>query len=260
MKIRSFHSCSTAILAAAVLAALMGSTAVLAQSAPVALTATPAAVGPVVRGGQACAGGEIYDDGTAENGYSGNPAQVSSFQGGMLFTPAAYPATYDTVCVGLVSLGGANLDFQIQVHADDGAGGTPGTLLGSVPVSVTDLPGGLPCTFYTVDISSLGLNIASGSVIIGAQWNPMTFPSRFLCSDESVTTTLRPGYLNFNLGDGWVATETVFPAYRAQLVRAVEGQVQAAEPGVPVPGIGGWVAAALAGLMLLVAGRRLSTR
>ncbi|HSJ84597.1 MAG TPA: hypothetical protein VLA91_12345, partial [Acidimicrobiia bacterium] len=34
-----------------------------------------------------CAGGEIYDDGVAENAYSGNPATVDTFDGVMLFTP-----------------------------------------------------------------------------------------------------------------------------------------------------------------------------
>lgn len=227
MNIRSLHACSTSVLAAWILASLLGSAEVQAQSAAVALTATPAAVGPITRGGQACAGGEIYDDGSAENGYSGNPSVVTSFQGVMQFTPAAYPATYSSVCVGLVSLGGAALDFQIQVHDDDGAGGTPGTLLGSVPVSVTDLPGGLPCTFYTVDVSSLGLNVASGSVHVGVQWDPSVFPSRFICSDESPATTLRLGHINFNTGDGWQTTETLFPAYRAKLLRAVGGPVSA---------------------------------
>ena len=38
-------------------------------------------VGVPALGGNDCAGGEIYDDGGAENGYGGNPATVSSFQG-----------------------------------------------------------------------------------------------------------------------------------------------------------------------------------
>jgi uncharacterized repeat protein (TIGR01451 family) len=181
-------------------------------------------VGPLAFGGD-CAGGEIYDDGSAENGYSGNPALVASFEGVQQFTPAAFPGTYDTVCVALVSLAGPNLDFEIEVRDDDGAGGTPGTLLGALPVSAAGIPAGLPCAFYQYDITSLMLNIPSGNVFIGVRWNPMLFPSRFVCSDESPATPLHPGYVNFNLGNGWQATQTVFPAYRAKLIRAIPGTV-----------------------------------
>ncbi|MGH9382479.1 MAG: hypothetical protein ACRD2Z_18020 [Thermoanaerobaculia bacterium] len=188
-------------------------------------------VGPVAPRavGADCAGGEIYDDGAAENGYSGNPAIVSTFEGVQQFTPAAYPGTYDTVCVGLVSLGGPNLDFEIEVRDDDGVDGGPGTLLGAVPVSAAGIPGGLPCAFFEYDITSLGLNIPDGNVWIGVRWNPMTFPSRFICADESPATLLHPGFVNFDTA-GWQATQTVFPGYRAKLVRAIPGEAE--ETGV----------------------------
>ena len=182
-------------------------------------------IGPPTIGGNDCAGGEIYDDGTAENGYSGNPAIISSFEGVMQFTPLAYPGTYDTVCVGLVSLGGPNLDFEIEVRDDDGAGGIPGTLLGALPVSAAGIPGGLPCAFFEYDITSLALNIPSGNVWIGVRWNPMLFPSRFICADESPATPLHPGFVNFNNPSMWQATQTVFPGYRANQIRAIPGVV-----------------------------------
>jgi uncharacterized repeat protein (TIGR01451 family) len=184
-------------------------------------------VGVPSLGGTDCAGGEIYDDGGAENGYSGNPALISSFQGTQVFTPSSYPFAYDTVCVGLVSLGGPTLDFNIEVLDDDGTAGGPGTSLGSVPVSVATLPAGLPCGWFSVDISSLNLNIASGNVWIGVQWNPMSFPSRFICADESAATPLHPGQVNFNNPSLWQTTQTVFPAYRAKLIRALGGPVSA---------------------------------
>jgi hypothetical protein len=49
-----------------------------------------------------CAGGEIYDDGTFENAYS---AFSGTFEGVHRFTPGAYPATYDAVCVALTTFG-----------------------------------------------------------------------------------------------------------------------------------------------------------
>ena len=191
--------------------------------AGVALTDAPIVVGPSSINGTACAGGEIYDDGSAENGYSGNPATVTSFEGVQQFTPGSYPNGYQTVCIGLVSLNGPTLDLEIEVRDDDGAGGTPGTLLGSVPFQATAIPAGLPCAFYSVDISSLNLNIASGSVFIGARWNPQVFPSRFVCADESPATVLHPGYINFNNPSLWQTTQTTFPVYRAKLIRAIAG-------------------------------------
>jgi uncharacterized repeat protein (TIGR01451 family) len=204
----------------AVLVLALGTAGAGAQE--LALNPNVGPVGPRAFGAD-CAGGEIYDDGSAENGYSGNPALISSFEGVMQFTPAAFPGTYDTVCVGLVSLAGPNLDFEIEVRDDDGAAGSPGTLLGAVPVSAAGIPGGLPCAFFEYDITSLALNIPSGNVWIGVRWNPMLFPSRFICADETVATPIHPGFVNFNNPSMWQATQTVFPGYRANLIRAIPG-------------------------------------
>lgn len=186
-------------------------------------------VGPLVPTGGDCAGGEIYDDGSAENGYSGNPALVSLFQGVQQFTPASFPWNYDSVCVCFTTTaaGGPNLDLEIEVLDDDGPGGGPGTSLGAVPASIAGIPLFPGTSFYQFDISSLNLSIAAGNVWIGPRWNPMLFPSRFVCADESAGTPLHPGFVNFNTGSGWQATQTVFPAYRAKLVRALGGPVGA---------------------------------
>lgn len=170
----------------------------------------------------ACTDGEVYDDGTFENGYSGNPAIVSLFQAEQLFTPGTYPGTYTRACVCLTQTGGATLDFDLEVREDNG--GEPGALLGSVPVSLADIPGFPSARFYEVDLSQLGLNIDSGSVWIGPAWNPMAFPSRFVCADETPATPLHQGAVNFDSA-GWSATESLFPAFRAQLIRALGGAV-----------------------------------
>jgi len=103
-------------------------------------------VGPFAIGGTGDrAGGELYDVGSAENGYSGNPAVVSSFQRVQQFAPGSYPFDYINVCIALATLSGNNLAFNVQVWDDDGTGGGPGTMLGSFPASVTGIPGGLPC-------------------------------------------------------------------------------------------------------------------
>ncbi len=215
---------ATAVGGAALLLALSGAGAGARQ---LALDPGPGPVGPVVEGGNDCAGGEIYDDGTAENGYTGDPAFVDSFEAVQLFVPAGYPATYDTACVCLTTIpaGGPTLDLDLEVRADDGAGGSPGTLLGALPVTAAGIPNFPANAFFAFDVTGLTPTIPSGQVWIGVRWNPMAFPNRFLCADETATTPLRPGYLNFNNGMGWQLTQTVFAAHRAKLIRAVPGIV-----------------------------------
>lgn len=179
----------------------------------------------------ACAGGEVYDDATFENGYSGNPATVTLFESVQQFTPTSYPATYNKVCVCMTSVGGATLDFEVEVRDDDGIGGSPGTLLGAVPISVNDIPGFPSARFYEVDISGLGLDVQDGNLWIGPRWDPAAFPSRFVCADETPATPLQPGFVNFNDG-GWQATESLFGNYRATLVRALGGAQGEATFGV----------------------------
>jgi hypothetical protein len=167
-------------------------------------------------GSEDCPGGEAYDDGVPENGYSGNPALVSSVEIVQLFNPTGSTLTYTGTCVALVTLDEPTLDFEIVVFAN--AGGTPGAEIGAVPASVTDLPGALPGQWYIFNITSLALT-PTEPIFVGTRWNPMTFPSRFLLADETPATPLHTGFANFNGGAGWQATETVFPNFRAQLIR-----------------------------------------
>ena len=176
-----------------------------------------------------CAGGEIYDDGSYENGYGGNPPTIETFQAVQLFTPAAYPATYEAVCVALTTLTEPkDLAFEIEVRDDDGPGGEPGTLLGTVDASASAIPvaGAAPynCAFYRFETSGLGLEIADGSVFIGVRW-ATDDPNHFICADQSAETPLHPGSVNLNTGDGWQPTQTLFPGYRALAVRAIGRQV-----------------------------------
>ena len=49
----------------------------------------------------------IHDDGTIENGYSGNPgAGVTEVRFADKFTPTSYPSTYSSVCLDFVTLAG----------------------------------------------------------------------------------------------------------------------------------------------------------
>lgn len=73
-----------------------------------------------------CPAGEVYDDGVAENGYSGNPASIDTFEAVQKFTPGTYPVRYIDVCLALTALGASDLEFEITVYDDDGADGARG--------------------------------------------------------------------------------------------------------------------------------------
>jgi hypothetical protein len=86
--------------------------------------------------------------------------------------------------------------------------------------------------FNSVDVSALGLNIASGSVYIGVRLNPQTESGVYIGSDESGTNLPAGGFVSFDTGTGPEFTPTAdsFPAYTSLMVRAVEGLTNCTNP------------------------------
>jgi uncharacterized repeat protein (TIGR01451 family) len=191
--------------------------AALAGIVAVALLAIGAAPAAAQSG---CAGGEAYDDGSNENGYTGNFAS-KSIQFVQRFTPSVYPATYTRVCLALTRTSlETDLDFEVEAYDDDGPGGGPGTFLGSLPAVATSLPNNLPCAFYEVDVSQLGFAVMSGSVFLGLRWSPAAQPDRYVCSDESASTPLHPAFTRSSLAS-WDPVQTAFLNFRALAIRAL---------------------------------------
>ena len=65
----------------------------------------------------------IHDDGTIEDGYSGNPgAGVTEVRVVDKFTPTSYPNSYTSVCLDFVTLAGGppTYNVDIVVFDDDG--------------------------------------------------------------------------------------------------------------------------------------------
>lgn len=205
-----------------VAATLLAVTVVLAQDGANNETAEYGTQSQVASsGGPVCGGtggsvGIIHDDGTFENGYAGNPASVTIFQNVDLFNPVGPSYSYTRFCVGLVSLAGPNLNFEIVFYDNNGTGGAPGTELAAVPASASNIPNSLPCGWYEYDLTNAsGLPTgADGDVYIGVRYNPATYPSVYTCADESATTPLWTGYAQFNTG-GWSTTQSYFPNFRA---------------------------------------------
>jgi hypothetical protein len=165
----------------------------------------------------------IHDDGTVENGYGGGPGITVIYAD--KFTPAVYPTSYTSVCLSFNRLcaGPTSYPIEIVVFKDDGPGGSPGTELGALPVTITNIPIFPDPTpvWNSFDISSLNIVVNSGSVYIGARWSSDSLAQVYMSSDENGPGS-GGGYWFSNIDNAWAPIQNVFPLYRAMFVRAVE--------------------------------------
>src|SRR5207249_1213230 len=178
----------------------------------------------------------IHDDGGIENGYSGNPALVTEVRFVDKFTPGSYPASYSSVCLDFVILSGgpATYPIDVVVYDDDGAGGSPGTLLGELngQTATTHLftGGGQAPIWNNYDISSLGINVTSGSVYIGTRYAPAS-NNVFTSADESGSPGFAGGYWWMNFDGVWSHTQQALPDFLSLFLRVVQVVVD----GMPSP-------------------------
>jgi hypothetical protein len=166
----------------------------------------------------------IHDDGTVETGYQSGPGILGIFAD--KFTPTSYPSIYTSVCLAFNRLcgGPASERVEVVVFDDDGPGGSPGTELGAMQVTVDNIPIFPDPTpvWNSFDISSLNIVVNDGSVYIGARWTPPSLFDRvFLSSDENGPGD-GDGYYFDNFDNFWTPIRNFFPFYRAMFVRAVE--------------------------------------
>ncbi len=191
----------------------------------------------------------IQDDGTVENGYSGNPATVSEVRFVDRYTPEEYPAYLTGVCVAFLTISGStSFDIDIVVYDDSGAGGAPGSEIDrlSATVNVDQLsppvPPDHPPVWTSIDLSSLDIEVTSGSIYVGVSFNPVD-PNYFVAGDQS---TDRPigfsgGHWWNNNDNVWEPIQSGFPDYRALMVRPV----LLTEPeGCDAPEAIGWLSVA----------------
>jgi hypothetical protein len=168
-----------------------------------------------------CAGGIIFDDGSYEDAVSvplANGIQVMSF------TLPANAAAIQQVCVALTRLSGSptpDLAFNVVFYAADGAQGTPGTLLGSVPATATAVPitSGMTIDtqFYAVAIGAALTLPESRNIYVGLQFDGSE--GFFIGVDESAATPYQPAFVSTDGGVTWQTEANVVPAYRAYGLR-----------------------------------------
>lgn len=180
----------------------------------------------------------VHDDGSVESGYGADPSLVQRITMVDYFVPRTYPTMLDAACIVFVSIGPSSLDFDLVVYDDDGPGGSPGTELGSLALSATDLPipplpPALP--WKSFDLSSLNLRIQSGGVYIGVRWFA-TDPPVTLGADTSANRPANAGngYKKFDEGS-WDSLAVAFPAYRSLFIRAATHDVSGCEAASDVP-------------------------
>jgi hypothetical protein len=167
----------------------------------------------------------VHDDGAPEDGYRDGSGLFTIAGYVDRFTPTAYPATFTSACVSfLASAPGTSQAFQLVVYDDTGWDGGPGNLLASVDAVATDIPTTAIASFVRVDLSALGISVASGNVYIGVQFDPTSPGTAFVASDVSGAPGASSGYLmrgNPGALGGWDPIVDQFNDYHALLVRAV---------------------------------------
>ncbi len=103
----------------------------------------------------------VYTDNTAENATAWN---VVNSENALRMTPAAYPCDILSVSVNIFNgswpTGNILTPMEVLVYAGDGAGGLPGTVLGSKVVTPADY------NWVEVDMSDLGITITDGDFYV----------------------------------------------------------------------------------------------
>ncbi len=163
----------------------------------------------------------INDNGTIQNGVSGNPAVADEVEAIAGYT-SAFGGAVENVCFSFLTLAGGpnSVDFEVVFYDSDGPGGEPGTELASLNATFTDLPQGIPPSpvWLAVDVSDAEIELEAGvELFIGARWEPPTPTNVFLATDED-SPTQGSGFFRTNGGD-WDALGAVFAGYSHLMVR-----------------------------------------
>ncbi|HEX6833568.1 MAG TPA: hypothetical protein VF132_08540, partial [Rudaea sp.] len=172
---------------------------------------------------------QIQDDGIADDGYTDAPFDITYAQAGFVqrYTPPTYPALITSVCAAFLSSGPTDQDFNIIVVDDSGFDGMPGQVVAIVPAHAADIPT-FGTQFVHVDLSGLGISVASGSVYIGVSFDP-THPGGVFIAADTTGTPNPDGYDGHAFqwpGDfiSWsqlIDPDVGFPDFHSLLVRPV---------------------------------------
>jgi hypothetical protein len=203
--------CGAGVASAPALALPAGAPAGAAPAGQVRLSQQLGFAGMAGRSGPDCTGGIHYDDGGFEDGIS---APVSNGIEAMSFDLPAHAAAIAQVCVALTRAAaspGPDLAFNVVFYAADGPGGSPGTLLGSVPATATGIPvtsgQTVNAQFYAVAIGSALTLPAARTIYVGVEFDGLQH--YFVGVDASPTTPYRSSFTSTDGGGTWQAESDV---------------------------------------------------
>ena len=180
-----------------------------------------------------CTGGIVYDDGSLGSAY----ALGASSGAAMRFDLPAGTTSLDQVCICLVrdAAAPASMLFDMVIYDNDGAGGSPGTLLREQPLSISGI--GTSPSFFSFNLTGLGTPVGDGSVFVAIQWPASYFGGNiYVCGDTSAGLTQRTNFFSNNDGATWGTHATFFPANPGNNPRALGIRVDpelTATPCVP---------------------------
>ncbi len=177
--------------------ALAGLAAPTAAAEPVHQGATSVLAEPVAT--PQCGGGVVYDDGVFNIGYTVGPGDAAIV---MKLNLLAGTTTLDQACICFFrdGSGPSFMYFEVVVYDDNGAGGQPGTPLGTVAATASSLGINDP-EFFSVDLTGSGIVLPDTSVFVGARFPG--FAGIFLCGDTSPATAQRTQFGSGNGGATW---------------------------------------------------------
>jgi hypothetical protein len=190
---------------AAVILALLGASAAAQDSPPLHVQLPEA--GPASGAANDCSTGVVYDDGLFTDFYGLSPSYMV-----MRFDLPSGTTALDRVCTCFGRLDAESaptLAFDVVVFDDDGAGGLPGTLLGSVSATATDVPIVASSAFYGVSLAGSGIVLPDSSVYVGVRFNSA---GHYVCGDRSFETPTRAIYHSPD-GAAWTNSKTAFSGF-----------------------------------------------
>ncbi len=136
----------------------------------------------VEKSGADCSGGIIYDDGSFEDGYRTTSVLAHNFVTEFVLPAGTNRLNAICTCWSRASFD-TSVTYRLNVYAADGAGGRPGTLLGSVTPNFAT-PSLFGRSFFRVDIPG-GLDVPTNRVYVGPAWSELLDDSFFICADEN---------------------------------------------------------------------------
>ncbi len=166
--------------------------------------------------GPTCSGGTSVDDGSIDQGYRTAAPDVRMVQ---RLLPANYPSTLSRVCAcWLTGTDPAAMAFNFVIYGDDGPEGIPGTLLGTIPSTVT-IGSPFASVFIGQSCANLGLQFSAGGPYVGVQWDGLNNEDIYLCADESPTTPVSSAYRSTTGGTTWLPVTDFFTNNHALMLR-----------------------------------------